>query len=243
MERKTAFISGASRGIGECIAKTLSKEYDVIINYSNSEESANKVLAQLDPSGNHKAIKCNVANAMEVEAMMKAIVEDYGHLDVIVNNAGITRDNLLLRMSEEDFGSVIDVNLKGCYHCIRYATRQMMKQRSGCIVNMASVVGIMGNTGQANYAASKGGVIALTKSVARELATRGIRVNAVAPGFIDTAMTQALDETVKKQMLSGIPLKRFGNVQDVANVVKFLCSEESAYITGQVINVDGGMVM
>lgn len=243
MERKTAFISGASRGIGECIAKTLSKEYDVIINYSHNEESANQVLAQLDPSGHHKAIKCNVANATEVEAMMKEIVNSYGHIDVIVNNAGITRDNLLLRMSEEDFDSVIDVNLKGCYHCIRYATRQMMRQRSGCIVNMASVVGLMGNAGQVNYAASKGGVIALTKSVARELSGRGIRVNAVAPGFIDTAMTQALDETVKKQMLSAIPLKRFGNVQDVANVVKFLCSEESAYITGQIINVDGGMVM
>lgn len=243
MERKTAFVSGASRGIGECIAKTLSKDYDVIINYANSEEGAKRVLEHLDPSGTHKAIKCNVADGAQVEAMMKEIVDTYGHIDVIVNNAGITKDNLLLRMSETDFDDVIDVNLKGTYHCIRYAARQMMKQRSGCIINMASVVGIMGNAGQANYAASKGGVIALTKSVARELAARGIRVNAVAPGFIDTAMTQKLEDTMKQQMLSGIPLKRFGNVEDVANVVKFLCSDESAYITGQTINVDGGMVM
>lgn len=243
MERKTAFISGASRGIGECIAITLSKDYNVIINYANSEDSARKVFEQLDPSGQHQMVKCNVAVGEEVEAMLQAIVKEYGSLDVIVNNAGITKDNLLLRMSESDFNDVIDINLKGTYHCIRYAARQMMKQRSGSIINMASVVGEVGNAGQVNYSASKGGVIAMTKSVAKELAARGIRVNAIAPGFIDTAMTQKLDDTVKQQMLSGIPLKRFGDPQDVANVVKFLCSDESTYITGQVINVDGGMVM
>lgn len=243
MERKTAFISGASRGIGESIAITLSKEYNVVINYANSEESARSVLEQLDPNGQHRMIKCNVAVAEEVEAMINEIVKEYGSIDVIVNNAGITKDNLLLRMSESDFTDVIDINLKGTYHCIRFAARQMMKQRSGSIINMASVVGEIGNAGQVNYAASKGGVIALTKSVAKEMAPRGIRVNAVAPGFIDTAMTQKLDEGVKAQMLSAIPLKRFGDPQDVANVVKFLCSDESAYISGQVINVDGGMVM
>lgn len=243
MERKTAFISGASRGIGECIAVMLSKEYDVILNYATNETSAKEVLRNLDPSGHHMLFKCNVANSEEVEAMMKQITATYGHLDVLVNNAGITKDTLLLRMSEADFDDVISINLKGTFNCIRHAARTMMKQRSGCIINMASVVGVVGNVGQANYAASKGGVIALTKSVAKELAPRGIRVNAVAPGFIDTAMTQKLEASVVESMLQGIPLKRLGKVEDVANVVKFLCSEESAYITGQVINVDGGMVM
>lgn len=243
MERKTAFISGASRGIGEAIAKTLSKEYDVIINYASSEESAKAVLASLDASGRHMAIRCDVSDDAQVKDMMETIVKEYGHLDVLVNNAGITKDNLLLRMSEEEFDDVIRINLKGTYNCIRHAARTMMKQRSGKIVNMASVVGLMGNVGQANYAASKGGVIALTKAVARELAPRGIHVNAVAPGFIETAMTDKLSEDVKKGMLQQIPLKRFGSVQEVANLVSFLCGEQSNYITGQVLTIDGGMVM
>lgn len=243
MERKTAFISGASRGIGEAIAIALSKEYNVIINYAHSEEGAKAVLAKCDSSGNHKMIQCDISDGNQVKEMMDTIVKEYGHIDVVVNNAGITKDNLLLRMSDEEFDDVIRVNLKGTYNCIRHVARIMMKQRSGSIVNMASVVGLCGNMGQANYAASKGGVIALTKSCAKELAARGIRVNAVAPGFIDTAMTEKLADNVKDAMLASIPMKKFGNVEDVANVVKFLCSDDSAYITGQVITVDGGMVM
>lgn len=243
MERKTAFISGASRGIGEAIAITLSKEYNVIINYAHSEEAARAVLAQCDPNGRHKMIACDISDGDQVKTMLEEIVKEYGHLDVVVNNAGITKDNLLLRMSDADFDDVIRVNLKGTYNCIRHVARIMMKQKSGAIVNMASVVGLCGNMGQANYAASKGGVIALTKSCAKELATRGVRVNAVAPGFIATAMTDKLADNVKEGALASIPMKKFGSVQDVANVVRFLCSEESAYITGQVIAVDGGMVM
>ena len=243
MERKTAFISGASRGIGEAIAITLSKEYDVIINYANSEAGAKAVLAKLDPSGKHKMMQCDVANEQDVKEMMDTIVKEYGHLDVVVNNAGITKDNLLLRMREEEFDDVIRINLKGTYNCIRHVARIMMKQRHGKIVNMASVVGLCGNIGQVNYAASKGGVIAMTKAVAKELAPRGINVNDVAPGFIQTAMTDTLSEDVQANAKNNIPMKKFGSVQDVANVVKFLCSEDSDYITGQVIAVDGGMVM
>ena len=243
MERKTAFISGASRGIGEAIAITLSKEYDVIINYANSEAGAKAVLAKLDPSGKHKMMQCDVANEQDVKEMMDTIVKEYGHLDVVVNNAGITKDNLLLRMREEEFDDVIRINLKGTYNCIRHVARIMMKQRHGKIVNMASVVGLCGNIGQVNYAASKGGVIAMTKAVEKELAPRGINVNAVAPGFIQTAMTDTLSEDVQANAKNNIPMKKFGSVQDVANVVKFLCSEDSDYITGQVIAVDGGMVM
>ena len=228
---------------GEAIAITLSKEYDVIINYANSEAGAKAVLAKLDPSGKHKMMQCDVANEQDVKEMMDTIVKEYGHLDVVVNNAGITKDNLLLRMREEEFDDVIRINLKGTYNCIRHVARIMMKQRHGKIVNMASVVGLCGNIGQVNYAASKGGVIAMTKAVAKELAPRGINVNAVAPGFIQTAMTDTLSEDVQANAKNNIPMKKFGSVQDVANVVKFLCSEDSDYITGQVIAVDGGMVM
>lgn len=242
MNRKVALITGASRGIGEAIAIRLSKEYDIVLNYARSEAQAKEVLAKLEP-GKHQMIQCDVANSEQVEAMLQTIQKEYGYIDVLVNNAGITKDSLLLRMKEEDFDDVIRINLKGTYNCVRHIARIMMKQRSGRIVNMASVVGLCGNVGQVNYAASKGGVIALTKAAAKELAARGICVNAIAPGFIDTDMTQALSEEVKAQALAGIPLRRFGNVQDVANCVAFLCSEESSYITGQVIAVDGGMVM
>ena len=243
MERKTALITGASRGIGEAIAIRLSKDYNIVLNYAHRKEAAEQVLAQLDASGTHKIIQCDVSKDEQVQAMMKDIVDSYGHLDVLVNNAGITKDNLLIRMTEDQFDDVININLKGTYNCIRHVARTMMKQRSGKIVNMASVVGLCGNVGQANYAASKGGVIALTKSCAKELAPRGICVNAVAPGFIQTDMTNALSEDVIKAAKQSIPMKSFGNVEDVANVVAFLCSEESRYITGQVLNVDGGMVM
>lgn len=243
MDRKVALITGSSRGIGEAIAITLSKEYDVIINYASKEEAAKEVLEKCDKSGNHKIYRCNVSDFDAVQIMIDDIVKEYGHLDVLVNNAGITKDNLLLRMQEQEFDDVIDINLKGTFNCIRHVARTMMKQRSGRIVNMTSVVGICGNMGQANYAASKGGVIALTKSVAKEMAPRGICVNAVAPGFIDTDMTQKLQEQVKEQALSTIPMKKFGSVEDVAQVVRFLCSEDSRYVTGQVIAVDGGMVM
>lgn len=242
MDRKVALITGASRGIGEAIAQTLSLDHDVVINYANSASGAKAVIESLH-AGKHKMICCNVAKSDEVESMMKEIVKEYGHIDVLVNNAGITKDNLLLRMKEEEFDDVININLKGTYNCIRHIARIMMKQRSGHIVNIASVVGLCGNLGQANYAASKGGVIALTKSCAKELATRGITVNAVAPGFIETQMTKALSEDVRENALSGIPLKRFGDVRDVANCVAFLSSDASTYITGQVIAVDGGMVM
>lgn len=242
MERKVALITGASRGIGEAIAIRLSKEYDVVINYARSEEQANEVIAKLY-DGNHHRIQCDVADSKQVEDMMKEVIKRYGHIDVLVNNAGITKDNLLLRMKEEDFDDVININLKGTYNCIRHIARIMMKQRSGHIVNMASVVGLCGNIGQINYAASKGGVIALTKAAAKELAARNICVNAVAPGFIETDMTQKLSDEVKEQALAGIAFHRFGSVEDVANCVAFLSSEESSYITGQVIVIDGGMVM
>lgn len=245
MEKKVALITGASRGIGKQIALTMASEgYDVIVNYNGSEEKANEVCVECKALGsNAMAIKANVANFSDVEAMVATIMETYGRIDTLVNNSGITKDTLLLRMSEEDFASVVDVNLKGTFHCIKHVSRVMMKQRSGNIINMASVIGLVGNVGQANYAASKAGIIGLTKSIAKELAPRGIRVNAIAPGFIATEMTEVLDEKVKEGIMANVPLKEFGSVEDVANMVAFLASEKSRYVTGQVMNVDGGMVM
>ena len=245
MEKQVALVTGASRGIGKQIALTLANEgYDVIINYNGSEDRAKAVCEECIALGSKAMIlKANVADFNQVETMVKTIMDEYGRIDTLVNNSGITKDTLLLRMSEEDFSNVIDVNLKGTFNCIKHVSKVMMKQRSGSIINMASVIGLVGNVGQANYAASKAGIIGLTKSIAKELAPRGIRSNAIAPGFIATEMTEVLDEKVKEGIMVNIPLKAFGSVEDVANMVAFLASDKSRYVTGQVLNVDGGMVM
>ena len=245
MERKTAVVTGASRGIGKAIALALAKDgFNVVINYNGNKEKAEQVKKECEDYGvNAITVKANVADFTESENLIKEAVSTFGSIDVLVNNSGITKDTLLLRMKEEDFDSVIDVNLKGTFNTIKHAARQMMKQRSGSIINMSSVVGISGNAGQINYAASKAGVIGLTKSVARELASRGIRANAVAPGFIETDMTYELNDKAKEEILKTIPLNDTGKSEDVANLVVFLASEKSRYITGQVIHVDGGMLM
>lgn len=245
MEKKVALVTGASRGIGRQIGLTLAKEgMFVILNYCGSESRAGEVLEDIRKAGGDGAIyQCNVADYQQTEKMIKDLIKTYGHVDVLVNNAGITRDNLILRMSEEEFDSVLETNLKGCFNTIRHLSRYFLKQRSGKIINIASVSGVLGNAGQANYAASKAGIIGLTKTIARELASRGITVNAVAPGFVNTEMTQVLSEQVKKAAVEQIPLGRFGEAEDIANAVAFLASEKADYITGQVICVDGGMAM
>ena len=243
MERKTAFISGASRGIGEAIAITLSKEYNVIINYAHSEEGARAVLAQCDPEGHHKMIQCDISAGEQVKAMLEEIVKEYGHLDVVVNNAGITRDGLMMRMSEQDYDQVLDTNLKGAFLCCKAVCRPMMRQKFGRIINLSSVVGVRGNAGQANYAASKAGLIGLTKSLAKELAGKNITVNAVAPGFIETDMTHAMPEAARQATLASIPMGHTGSAEDVARAVAFFAAKENSYITGQVLCIDGGMAV
>jgi 3-oxoacyl-[acyl-carrier protein] reductase len=242
---KIAVITGASSGIGSEIAIQFAKEgATVIINYSNSNEGAEKVKKEIEEFGGSAiTFKCDVSNYNDVEKMIEKIIEDYKQIDILVNNSGITRDNLLMRMEEVDFDKVIDINLKGTFNTIKCVSRHMIRAKKGKIINMASVVGITGNAGQANYAASKGGVISLTKSVAKEFATRNINVNAIAPGYIETRMTDVLNEKVKEGILTNIPMKRVGKPEDIAKVAVFLASEDSNYITGQVINVDGGMVM
>ncbi|HDD7280235.1 TPA: 3-oxoacyl-[acyl-carrier-protein] reductase [Staphylococcus aureus] len=242
---KSALVTGASRGIGRSIALQLAEEgYNVAVNYAGSKEKAEAVVEEIKAKGvDSFAIQANVADADEVKAMIKEVVSQFGSLDVLVNNAGITRDNLLMRMKEQEWDDVIDTNLKGVFNCIQKATPQMLRQRSGAIINLSSVVGAVGNPGQANYVATKAGVIGLTKSAARELASRGITVNAVAPGFIVTDMTDALSDELKEQMLTQIPLARFGQDTDIANTVAFLASDKAKYITGQTIHVNGGMYM
>lgn len=243
--RKVAVVTGASRGIGRAVATELaSKDMLVVINYHGSRERAEEVQKEIVQKGGQAEIRrWNVADFGACEQAVKEIIKTYGRIDVLVNNAGITKDGLLMGMSKEDFDSVLDVNLKGVFHMMRFVSRQMIRQRSGKIINIASVVGITGNAGQANYAASKAGVIGLTKTAARELASRGITVNAVAPGFIETEMTEALSEDARKKSLSNIPLGHFGKTADVAKTVSFLASDDAGYITGQVIQVDGGMVI
>lgn len=245
LQGKAVLVTGASRGIGREIALELARQgANVAVNYSGSEARAQEVVAEIQALGCEAfAVQCDVANSESVTEMVKSAIERFGKLDILVNNAGITRDNLLMRMKDDEWDSVINTNLKGVFLCTKAVTRQMMKQRSGRIINIASIVGVSGNAGQANYVAAKAGVIGLTKTAAKELASRGITVNAVAPGFITTDMTDKLTEEVKEAMLSQIPLARFGEPGDIAKVVTFLASEDSRYMTGQTLHVDGGMVM
>ena len=242
---KVALITGATRGIGKEIALTLTKEgYDISLNYRKENEDLDSTKKQIEELGRKcLAVKADVSSFDECVNLVKQTIENFGQIDVLVNNAGITKDNLLMRMKEEDFKDVINVNLIGTFNMTKNTIPYMMKARQGRIINISSVVGIAGNAGQTNYSASKAGIIGFTKSLAKEIASRNILVNAVAPGFIQTSMTDVLKDDVKENIAKSIPLKRMGTPQDVANVVKFLSSEDSAYITGQVINVDGGMLM
>ena len=242
---KIAVVTGASRGIGKAIAMKFAQlGATVVINYNGSAQKAEEVKQSIIADGGRAVIKqCNVADYDACEAFIKEMIDQFGRINILVNNAGITKDGLIMRMSEEDFTNVVDVNLKGTFHCIRFASRQMMKQRSGRIINMSSVVGISGNAGQINYAASKAGVIGMTKSAAKELASRGITVNAIAPGYMETDMTNVLSDKVKEETMKQIPLGRLGQTGDIAAAAAFLASDEAGYITGQVLAVDGGMAI
>lgn len=242
---KVALITGGTRGIGKQIALTLAKEgYDIAINYRKENDELVNTKKEIEEN-NVKclAVQGDVSNFEDCERFVKEIIDEYGKIDVLVNNAGITKDMLLMRMKKEDFENVIDVNLVGTFNVTKNVIQFMMKSRSGRIINISSVVGISGNAGQTNYSASKAGIIGFTKSLAKEVASRNILVNAVAPGFIETNMTDVLKDEIKEEIAKTIPLRRMGVTQDVANVVKFLASDDSSYITGQVINVDGGMLM
>jgi len=245
LEGKVALVTGASRGIGREIALEFAREgADVVVNYAGSEAKAKEVAEEIQAMGRNALIyQCNVAISEEVQNMVKDTIEHFGKLDILVNNAGITRDNLLMRMKDDEWDDVINTNLKSVFLTTKAVTRQMMKQRSGKIINVASIVAISGNPGQANYVAAKSGVIGLTKTTAKELASRGINTNAIAPGFITTDMTDKLPEDLKAEMLKQIPLARLGQPQEVAKVALFLASDDSNYVTGQTIHVDGGMVM
>lgn len=245
LEQKVAVVTGASRGIGSAIAKKLAEDgMFVVINYRGNKEQAESVKQEiLENQGMAEIYACDVSDYDACETFFKTVVQTYGRIDVLVNNAGITRDGLLMKMTEEDYDAVLQTNLKGPFHGTHFVSRQMLKQRSGRIINISSVSGILGNAGQANYCAAKAGVIGLTKSAARELASRGITVNAVAPGFICTEMTEVLSEEVQANVKKQIPLGQFGKPEDVAEAVAFLASEKARYITGQVLSVDGGMAM
>ena len=242
---KIALITGGSRGIGRQCALTLAGYHaEVIINYNGSEQMAKKTVEEIEKMGGKAhAIKFSVSDYESSQEAVKSLLEQFGHIDILINNAGITKDNLILKMDDTEFDEVIKVNLSGSFHMIKHLYKQFMKQRNGRIINISSVTGLMGNAGQANYSASKAGIIGLTKSVARELASRNITVNAVAPGYIDTDMTHAMTDSAKEAVVAKIPMKRVGNAEDVAEIIAFLCSEKASYITGQVISVDGGMHM
>ncbi len=245
LKGKAALVTGASRGIGRAIAIELAKEgANVAVNFAGSEAKANAVVEDIKALGVQAfAIQGDVSNADDVQRIVKETTDQFGTIDILVNNAGITRDNLLMRMKEEEWDAVIDTNLKGVFLCTKAVTRPMMKQRSGRIINISSIVGVSGNPGQANYVAAKAGVIGLTKTAAKELASRGITVNAIAPGFITTDMTDQLNDELKDEMLKQIPLGKLGNPEDIAKTVVFLASDDSGYMTGQTLHVDGGMVM
>ena len=242
---KTAVVTGGSRGIGRAICIELAKQgANVVVNYSGSEDKAKQVVSQIEELGAKAiAVQANVADSAAVDTMMKQAIEVFGTLDILVNNAGITRDNLLMRMKEQEWDDVVDTNLKGVFLCTKAVTRQMMKQRAGRIINISSIVGVAGNPGQANYVAAKAGVIGLTKTCAQELASRNILVNAIAPGFITTEMTDSLPEELKEAMLKQIPLAKLGQPEDVAKAVVFFASDHANYITGQTLHIDGGLVM
>lgn len=242
---KIVLVTGGSRGIGRAIALELGRQgATIVVNYNNNEAAAEAVVSEIKATGGDgQAYGCDVSDADQVTEMFKAITKEYGRLDILVNNAGTTRDNVIMMLKPEDFDIVIDTNLRSAWLCSKAASRTMMKQRSGRIINITSVVGIAGNGGQTNYAASKAGLIGLTKSLAKEIAPRGVTVNAVAPGFIETDMTAELSEEIKKAAIDHIPLGRMGSPEDVAKAVAFLAGDAAAYITGQVIVVDGGMVM
>lgn len=242
-ENKIVLVTGAGRGIGASIAKRFASEgAEVIVNYSGNDEAAQKTVDEITVTGGQaQKYKCSVNDSESVKVMIDEIIKEFGRIDILVNNAGITKDGLMLRMTDEDFDRVIDVNLKGTFNCTKYVSKYMLKQKSGKIINISSVVGLSGNAGQVNYSASKAGIIGITKSAAKELSSRGITVNAVAPGYVDTDMTKVLSDNIRNEILKNIPLQRMGNVEDISNCVAFLASEDASYITGQVISVDGGM--